>query len=96
MWIERTLESYASSNFFKKSVDTIANPIGTNIRDGLTNILDLLLSGAKPDEYTDQLDRVIRIRAIQDFSPSQAVVPFLELKWIIRQILNNSNNKRVP
>ena len=46
VWIDRTLDSYSSSGFFKKSLDAIANPIGTNIRDGLTEILNLLLPSA--------------------------------------------------
>ncbi len=94
VWIDRTLDSYTSSGFFKKSHDTIANPIGANIRDGLTRILDLLLKGAGAVEYSRPLDQVVRIRAIQDFSPSQAVVPFLELKWVIRQVLNDDKKAR--
>lgn len=94
VWAERTLDSYISSGFFKKSLDTIANPIGANTRDGLNSILRLLLDGANPEEYSKPLDQVIRIRAVQDFSPSQAVVPFLELKWIIRQILNDDKKTR--
>ena len=94
VWVDRTLDSYTSSGFFKKSLDTIANPTGANIRDGLSSILDLLLDGADPEKYSKPLDQVIRIRAVQDFSPSQAVVPFLELKWIIRQILNDNKKTR--
>lgn len=94
VWAERTLDSYTSSGFFKKSLDTIANPTGANIREGLSRILDLLLAGGDQQEYTRPLDQIIRIRAVQDFSPSQAVVPFLELKWIIRQILNDNKNTR--
>lgn len=90
IWIDRTLDSYSSSGFFKKSTDTIANPIGSNIRDGLSEILNLILQDAAPESFTQSLDQVVRIRAIQDFSPSQAIVPFLELKWVIRQVLNDS------
>lgn len=87
IWVDRTLDSYTSSDFFKHSRDQIANPIGANIRTGLTAVFELLLQGAKAEEYTSALDQVIRIRAIQDFTPSQAVVPFLELKWVVRQVL---------
>ena len=90
IWIDRTLDSYSSPEFFKKSLDAIANPIGANIRDGLSAILELVLQNADTESYTEHLDQVIRIRAVQDFSPSQAVVPFLELKWVIRQVLNDS------
>lgn len=89
VWVERTLDSYAASDFFKNSRDQIANPIGANIRAGLASILELLLKGAQTDEYTSALDQVVRIRAVQEFTPSQAVVPFLELKWVIRQVLGD-------
>lgn len=89
VWIERTLESYSSSGFFKKSRDIIANPIGTAIRQGFADILDLLLAEQASEKYDKPLDQVVRMRAVQDFSPSQAVVPFLELKWVIRQVLSD-------
>ena len=92
IWIDRTLDSYSSSDFFKRSHDQIANPIGANIRDGLTTVLELLLQEAKTEEFTSALDQVIRIRAIQEFTPSQAVVPFLELKWVVRQVLADDKN----
>ena len=84
VWINRTLDSYSSSGFFKKASDHFANPIGANIKEGLTTIFKLLAAGADIDEYSEPLDQVVRIRAVQQFSPSQAVVPFLELKWVIR------------
>jgi hypothetical protein len=93
VWINRTLDSYSSSDFFKKSSDHFANPTGANIKDGLTKVLDLLIDDANLDEFTAPLDQVIRIRAIQQFSPSEAVVPFLELKWVIRQVL--SQDKKI-
>jgi hypothetical protein len=96
VWINRTLDSYSSSGFFKKASDHFANPTGTNIKEGLARVLDLLLDGADLDEFTAPLDQVIRIRAIQQFSPSQAVVPFLELKWVIRQVLSGDKKITLP
>jgi hypothetical protein len=95
IWIDRTLDSYKSPGFFKKSKDHFANPIGANIKEGLTGILDLLLGNAAIEDYTGPLDKVVRIRAVQEFSASQAVVPFLELKWIIRQVLTEKK-KYIP
>lgn len=96
IWIDRTLNSYTSSGFFKKSKDHFANPVGANIKDGLTRVLDLLLQEAAIEEFSKPLDQVVRIRAVQEFSPSQAVVPFLELKWIIRQVLSEKKKKMPP
>jgi hypothetical protein len=87
-WIERTLDSYISSGFFKRSKDKFANPVGANVREGLTKLYNLIIKGVDPQEYTEPLDQVIRIRAVQDFSPAQAVAPILELKWVVKQIFS--------
>ena len=87
LWVDRTLDSYISSGFFKTSPDRFANPVGANIRDGLGRLYALLLEDAAPDELLAPLDQVIRIRAVQEFSPSQAVAPILEIKWVVRQVL---------
>lgn len=87
LWVDRTLDSYISSGFFKTSRDRFANPVGANIREGLGRLYDQLLEGALPETMLAPLDQVIRIRAVQEFSPSQAVAPILELKWVVRKVL---------
>lgn len=94
LWIERTLDSYSSPGFFKKSSDPFANPVGSNISQGLAALYDHLLANADHQTFVTSLDQVVRIRAVQDFSPSQAMAPFLELKWVVRQILSASKGTR--
>ncbi len=88
LWIDRTLDSYSSPAFFKTAKDPFANPVGSNIAQGLTSLFNLLMADAEQQAYLSPLDQVVRIRAVQDFSPSQAVAPFLELKWVIKQIFS--------
>ena len=88
LWIERTLNSYSAPGFFKTAKDPFANPVGSNIATGLTALFDLLLAGADAGSYVKPLDQVVRIRAVQDFTPAQAVAPFLELKWVIKQVVS--------
>ena len=80
LWTERTLDSYTTPGFFKKSRDLFANPVGVQIRNTLARLFTLLREGAEPEALIQPLDRVVRIRAVQEFTASQAVVPFLELK----------------
>ena len=87
VWIGRTLSGYKSSEFFLQSPDPFANPVGMLIRDGLEQVFDLLLQEAGAEAFVRPLDQVLRIRAVQAFAPSQAVVPFLELKWAAREEL---------
>jgi len=94
IWIDRTLNSYEAPGFFKKSKDKFANPVGVNIREGLTRVFDLLVGNAGQDEYIEPLDQVIRIRAVQEFTPAQATAPILELKWVVRQVLSADKKNR--
>ena len=87
VWIARTLSGYKSPTFFLQARDPFANPVGALIRDGLEQVFDLLLREAEDEAFVRPLDQVLRIRAVQAFSPSQAVVPFLELKWAAREEL---------
>lgn len=87
LWTERTLDSYTTPGFFKKSRDLFANPVGVQIRNTLTRLFTLLREGAEPEALIQPLDRVVRIRAVQEFTASQAVVPFLELKWVVKEVL---------
>jgi hypothetical protein len=88
LWTERTLDSYTSSGFFKKSLDRFANPVGMNIREGLAQLFRLIAAGADPQEFAGPINQVVRIRAVQEFTPAQAVAPVLELKWVVRQIFS--------
>ena len=88
LWIERTLDSYTSSGFFKRAKDPFANPVGVNISNGLTALFDLLLANADQQAFLEPLDTVVRIRAVQEFTPSQALAPFLELKWVVKQVFS--------
>jgi hypothetical protein len=94
LWIERTLDSYAAPGFFKSAGDPFANPVGSNITGGLTALLDLLRTDADIQAFGKPLDQVVRIRAVQDLTPAQAVAPFLELKWVVRLVFSGDKDSK--
>jgi hypothetical protein len=94
-WIDKTLDSYVSSSFFKQSADRFANPVGANIKDGLTRIYGFITSDADMEEIKSPLDQLIRIRAVQEFTPGQAIAPVMEIKWIVRQVFSADKKTRV-
>lgn len=87
-WIDVVVEGYPeeTAKFLRSQPDQFANPVGTGLRQGLTDLLDGLLTGADPDELTSALDRVIRVRAVQEFAPSAAVSFVFDLKGILREV----------
>ena len=66
-----------------------ANPVRGTILQGIEGVYDALLEeeGQDPDVLNDFLDKVIRIRAVQDYSPSQALSFVFSLKEAIRKVL---------
>jgi hypothetical protein len=90
-WRDVVLASYPeqSQKFFRKQKDAIANPVGSTITQGIESIYDELLKDSESDEVELFLDNIIRVRAIQDFSPSKAVSFVFGLKDVVRETLEN-------
>ena len=86
-WVEYTLSTYQASGFFTKEPDIFANPVGGNIREALKKLFPLLIKGADVKEMILPLEQMVKIRSIQEFSPSQAVAPLNAVKHILREIL---------
>lgn len=91
-WLDLTLESYSpeARKFFKGKQDEFGNPVGEVLRREFPAILDSLLQGFTPEKLTPCLDSIIRIRAVQDFSPGQAVGFILLLKQAAREALSEA------
>ena len=93
-WFDRVIRTYSEDTaaFFKKEKDHFANPVGSTTKRGLDAILKELLQETAPDLETLRpiMDPIIRIRAIQDFKPSEAVSFIFHLKSIIRKIADKS------
>ncbi len=96
IWLERTLQTYKSPNFFIQVRDPFTNPVGMLIRDGLSRIFELLCQEAEEATYIRPVDQIVRIRAVQEFAASQAVVPFLELRWVVREVLADNPSFNLP
>lgn len=85
-WLEGILASYPgnSAAIFAREKDRFANPVGHSLRVGSEAILDAVLDGADIEEVQTHLREIIKIRAIQQFAPSQAVGFVLQLKEVFR------------
>ena len=90
-WFEATIQTYApdTAQFYKGQKDPFANPVGNITAKGVEFLLDQLLDDFDPDAVKTYLDPVIRIRAVQDFTPSQATAFILSLKKVLRDRLSD-------
>ncbi len=84
-WFGEVVDSYPAdtSKFLKKQKDPFSNPVGQTTLHGLEAIYDELFKGMDREIIISFLDPIIRIRAIQNFTPSQATGFTFALKKII-------------
>ena len=93
-WVEYTLATYSSSNFFIKERDKFANPVGGNVREALGKLFPMLTAGADSKEFAKPLEQIISIRSIQEFSPAQAVAPLNAVKHITRDVFSADKERK--
>ena len=86
-WISRIIETYPDDTrrFFKREKDRFANPVGSTIAREIETLYDGLLKGDDTEKISSSLDSIIRIRAVQDFTPSQSIAFVFQLKKLIRE-----------
>lgn len=98
-WFEIVLDSYPAetAKFLRDKNKRFTNPVGSTIYQGIQSLLDELIDD-KPDSSRLSLflDNIIRIRAIQDFSASQAVAFVFSIKDIIRQEVETATSSSNP
>jgi hypothetical protein len=91
-WTELTLRVYPPDAVrrMRREKDRFRNPVGHVTRRSLEELYDGLRAGRPTGEMTDPLDGIVRVRAVQDLSPSQAVGFLFLLKRSVRDELGES------
>nr|MDA8163470.1 RsbRD N-terminal domain-containing protein [Desulfobacteraceae bacterium] len=86
-WIDRVLATYApeSKRIFKRAEDQFANPVGFHVAQRLRDFFRIFCEEEDPAAGAAALEQLIRIRAVQDFTPAEAVSFIFELKGIVAE-----------
>ena len=86
-WLELTLATYRSDSagFMLAQKNRFANPVGQTLIEETAAIVNGLFGDADPADLCGHLEEIIKVRAIQEFSPSQAVSFVFLLKDAIRE-----------
>lgn len=92
-WIRRFIESYPTdtSKFLLSEKDRFDNPVGYTISSELPRIYDQLIGDMDREAISASMDAILKIRAVQDFTPSESVGFILGLKPILREMLSGSD-----
>ena len=90
-WFDLILETYpaGASKSLKREKDRFVNPVGQTISREIRALYDGLIQGISTDQLPSSLNNIIRIRSVQDFSPSQAIGFIFLLKKAIREVLES-------
>lgn len=88
-WIEAFFSVYTAEtvNFFHSKSGQFANPVGYSACEGLEMVYDGLTREVDLQELRSAIDKIIRIRAVQDLPATQAVAFIFQLKRLLRQEL---------
>jgi hypothetical protein len=94
-WRDLIVSTYPANaqRFLKKEKNRFANPVGQNMARDLEVLFDGLIKGGDAKQIVDSLDNIIRVRAVQDFTPSQAIGFILGLKGLVRDALGANKGR---
>lgn len=87
IWFESVVDTYPpdTARLLKREKDPFSNPIGGMTRKSLSALLDELTKEMNRDSIRAAMDPVVRLRAVQSFTASQATGFIFFLKRIIRK-----------
>ena len=93
-WFDLTINTYGPEmvRFLKKEKNPFSNPVRNTIITSLEGIYDGILNSNGGDEYHG-LEDIIKVRAVQDFSPSDALSFLFDLKKIVRTAFSKREQK---
>lgn len=91
-WYHHILDTYPpeTAKLWKKGGDPFSNPVAVRTLAGVNAVVDYLVKNEESkalESVLDYLDELIRVRAVQNFSPSQAAGFIFLLKKTIRERL---------
>lgn len=88
-WIQSIIDTYPAetSGFLREQKNQFSNPVGHIISQTAENIFEAIIHGNHNLEIKILLNDIIKVRAVQNFSPSMAAGFIFSLRDIIRNEL---------
>jgi RsbT co-antagonist protein rsbRD N-terminal domain len=90
-WFHLILETYPANTaaMMRKDKNQFTNPVGSTLSREIDVLFKNLCEGSQDEKCQPSLDSILRIRSVQDFSPSKAVGFIFLLKRAIGETLKN-------
>lgn len=87
-WIASVIATYPANSvkFFKDTKDPFANPVGSTIKRSIDLLFtEVIKQKMDPAAVNEAMDPIIRLRAVQEFTPSKAVSFIFTIKHLLRK-----------
>ncbi|OIO04371.1 MAG: RsbT co-antagonist protein RsbRD, N-terminal domain containing protein [Desulfovibrionaceae bacterium CG1_02_65_16] len=86
-WADIVLGSYPEQTqaVWRKNHDRFTNPVGDAILRSTSELIPLLLAWNDAGAVAKALEQIVKIRAVQDFNPGQALSFIFLFKKLLRQ-----------
>jgi len=90
-WFDLILGTYPADTaaLTKREQNQFKNPVGATFSREIETLFKQLCEGVQKGECRASLDAILKIRSVQDFSPSKAVGFVFQLKKAIEETLKN-------
>ena len=90
-WFDLILETYPADTaaLMRKETNQFTNPVGSTISREIEVLFKKLCEGGQLERCEASLDSILKIRSVQDFSPSKAVGFTFLLKRAIGETLRD-------
>jgi hypothetical protein len=88
-WFARAVESFSGETvrFLATEKDQFRNPVGYSLKENLAVLLRELLGEMDPSRTRPALEAVVRVRAVQDLTATQAAGFVFLLRPIVGELL---------
>jgi hypothetical protein len=88
-WFDLILETYPADTaaLMRKDRNQFTNPVGSTISQEIEVLYKGLLEGKNSEGFSASLNSILKIRSVQDFSPSNAVGFIFLLKKAMEETL---------
>ncbi len=89
-WLDLIFSDFPAKGheFLRQETNQFHNPIGHTLRAETVTLLQGLIGGVATEDLAPSLNRIVKIRAVQDCLPSEATVFVFHLKTAIRDTLS--------
>jgi hypothetical protein len=90
-WFDLILETYPADTaaLMRRDRNPFTNPVGSTLSREIEVLFKQLCEGIQNGERRASLDAILKIRSVQDFSPSKAVGFIFLLKRAVQETLKN-------